>query len=281
MPRIAYVNGAYVPLADAVLPIEDRATQFADAVYEVWAVRKGKMMDVPGHFARLERSLNELRIAAPFTMGTLHVILRETMRRNKLVNGMVYLQISRGVAPRDHLFPANTKPSVVIIARPIDVAGANRRAETGIAVITTPDIRWGRVDIKTVGLLPNVLAKQAAKDAGVHDAILVTADGIVTECTSANLWIVDAKGVLRTHPVTNSILNGITKRTVARLAQERQIGLIEAEFTVKDALEAREAFMTSANAFVTPITRIDGHAIGTGTPGPIALALRQAYIAEA
>jgi D-alanine transaminase len=281
MPRIAYVNGAYVPLADAVLPIEDRATQFADAVYEVWAVRKGKMMDVPGHFARLERSLNELRIAAPFPMATLHMILRETMRRNKLANGMVYLQISRGVAPRDHLFPANTKPSVVIIARPIDVAGANRRAETGIAVITSPDIRWGRVDIKTVGLLPNVLAKQAAKDAGVHDAILVNADGIITECTSANLWIVDANGTLRTHPVTNSILNGITKRTVAQLAQERQIAISETEFTVKDALEAREAFMTSANAFVTPITRIDGHPIGSGAPGPIALALRQAYIAEA
>jgi D-alanine transaminase len=281
MPRIAYVNGAYVPLADAVLPIEDRATQFADAVYEVWAVRKGKMMDVQGHFARLERSLRELRIKAPFTMGTLHMILRETMRRNKLANGMVYLQISRGVAPRDHLFPANTKPSVVIIARPIDVAGANRRAETGIAVITSPDIRWGRVDIKTVGLLPNVLAKQAAKDAGVHDAILVNTDGIITECTSANLWIVDANGTLRTHPVTNSILNGITKRTVARLAQERQIAISETEFTVKDALEAREAFMTSANAFVTPITRIDGHSIGSGAPGPIALALRQAYIAEA
>lgn len=280
MSRIAYVNGRYLPFADAALPIEDRATQFADAVYEVWAIRGGLLLDHAGHLRRLERSLGELSITAPMSDAALGVAIAETIRRNRVRNGHVYLQISRGVAPRDHAFPAQARPSVVITAKPGRPAAMDARAARGISVIVRPDIRWGRCDIKTTGLLANVLARQAAVEAGADDCWLEAVDGL-TESSAANIWIVDRNGVLRTRPTTDNILPGITRATVLRMAEERQIRVQEGAFSRAEALAAREAFQTSAGGMVMPVVRIEGMAIGDGAPGPLSRALRDAYVAAA
>ena len=219
MSRIAYVNGRYLPYAEAKVPIEDRGYQFADAVYEACEVRDGRLVDETRHMARLARSLSEIRITPPVTKAALGVIMREVVRRNRVVNGILYLQISRGVAPRAHVFPSpNVEPSLVVIARAIDPAIGAAHAEEGVAVITAPDERWERVDIKTTGLLPNLLAKQRAKEAGAHEAWLLDGDGFVTEGGSTNAWIVTGEGVLVTRPATPGILRGITRSVVHDLA---------------------------------------------------------------
>jgi D-alanine transaminase len=282
MSRIAYVNGRYLPFADAALPIEDRGTQFADAIYEVWAVRDRVLLDEAGHFTRLARSLGELRIPMPMPAASLALVLRETMRRNRVTNGTIYLQISRGVAPRDHPFPTDPlRPSIVVVAKRGDPRRMDAKASKGIAVVVEKDIRWGRCDIKTVGLLPNVLARQAGIDAGADDCWMEGPDGRLTEASAANIWIVDADGVLRTPSTEGNILNGITRRTVIRLAEERQIRIQERAFTLAEAKAAREAFQTSAGGFVMPVVAIAGSAIGSGTPGPVSRALREAYVAAA
>jgi D-alanine transaminase len=282
MPRVAYVNGRFVRHADAAVHIEDRGYQFADGVYEVWAVIGGRLGDAAGHFKRLARSLGELRIAEPMSEGALTIILRETVRRNRVRDGLVYLQVNRGVARRDHAFPdPPVTPSVVVTAKHVDPHAAETRASRGVSVITAPETRWGRCDIKTVGLLPNVLAKQAAREAGAAEAWFVDELGLVTEGASSNAWIVDRDGALRTRGIQSNILRGITRETLLRVAGGDGLTLDERPFTVEEAKGAREAFITGAGSLVTPVVRVDGAILGDGTPGPVAKRLRQLYIEEA
>ena len=278
MPRIAYVNGRYLPVSAAAIGVEDRGFQFADGVYEVCEVRGGRLVDERRHMARLERSLNALRIARPMAPAALSVVLHETVRRNRVTDGIVYLQVTRGVARRDFAFPAaGTRPTMVVTARGNDVARLEQMAAEGVAVVSVPDIRWGRVDIKSVALLPNVLAKQAAREEGAREAWLVDASGHVTEGASSNAWIVTGDGTLVTRPLGPDILPGITRSVVREVAQAQGLALVERPFTLEEAYAAREAFITSASQIVLPVTRIDGRAIGNGAPGPVALALRHAY----
>ena len=277
MTRCAYVNGAYVALGSDAISMEDRGFQFADGVYEVWSLHRGRLLDRDAHVARLERSLAELRIAMPLSRAALLVVLGETIRRNRIREGLVYLQITRGAAPRDHAFPGNVEPTVVVTVRRLDQAALARRARDGVRVITTPDIRWGRCDIKSVSLLPNVLAKQAAREAGAYEAWLVDDDGYVTEGTSSTAWIVDGQDCLRTRALGTDILPGITRAALLSLARERQMAVDERAFTVAEAKAAKEAFMSSASGVVAPVVAIDGVTIGAGAPGPISRALRDAY----
>jgi D-alanine transaminase len=282
MSRVAYVNGQYQPHGQATVHIEDRGFQFADGVYEVWSVFDGKLADYEGHMTRLARSLTELRIEIPMTRGALTQVLKETVRRNRVVNGIVYLQVTRGTARRDHPFPAQgTPPSVIVTSKSVNFAKAQAQAAKGVAVITQPDIRWGRCDIKTVGLLANVLAKQAARDGGAYEAWMVDDMGLVTEGASTNAWIVDKDGKLRTRDTQANILKGCTRTTLMTLIAEEGLELDERPFSVEDAKQAREAFFTAAGAFVMPAGSIDGAKIGDGAPGPIATRLRERYLEKA
>lgn len=282
MSRIAYVNGQYRPHGQATVHIEDRGFQFADGVYEVWSVFDGKLADFEGHLTRLHRSLNELRITIPMSEAALTRVLQETVRRNRIVEGIVYLQVTRGTARRDHPFPAEgTPPSVIVTARSIPLSKGNASAAKGVAVTTHPDIRWGRCDIKTVGLLPNVLAKQAAKEKGAAEAWMVDEAGLVTEGSSTNAWIVDEDGVLRTRDAQANILRGITRTAVMALVADEGLKIEERAFTVDEVKRAKEAFYTSASGFVMPATSIDGTKIGNGKPGPVATKLRDLYLERA
>ncbi len=282
MSRVAYVNGLYVPHGDAAVHIEDRGYQLADGVYEVWAVFDGRLADAEGHFVRLERSLGELKIAAPMSRRALSIVLRETLRRNRVKDGLVYLQVTRGVAPRDHAFPGpDTPASVVATAKAVDRAAAEAGAAKGVGVITTPENRWGRCDIKTIGLLPNALAKQNAREAGAYEAWFVDDLGLVTEGASSNAWIIDADGALRTRDTQANILRGITRGTLMRVIAGAGMTVEERPFTVEEARSAKEAFITGAGTLVMPVVRIDGATVGGGVPGPVAKRLRQLYIEEA
>jgi D-alanine transaminase len=282
MGRIAYVNGRYQRHADAAVHIEDRGYQLADAVYEVWSVFGGKLADAEGHFARLARSLGELRIPEPMSRAALTIVLREVLRRNQVREGLIYLQVSRGVAPRDHAFPeGDLSPSVVITAKSLDRAASEAKAAKGIAVITTPENRWGRCDIKTVGLLPNVLARQAARERGAGEALFVDEMGLITEGASANAWILDGNGVLRTRDTQANILRGVTRRTLLDVIAEAGLKVEERPFTPEEMAEAKEAFITGAGSLVLPVIAIDGQPIGDGAPGPVAKRLRSLYIERA
>jgi D-alanine transaminase len=278
MSRIAYVNGRYLPLRDAKVHVEDRGYQFADAVYEVCEVRGGKLIDERRHIERLQRSLREMRIPMPMSVAALNVILHEVVARNCFSYGLVYLQIGRGVARRDHAFPSPpVEPSLVVTARPLNLKRNEALAASGIAVISVPDDRWGRVDIKTVGLLPNVLARQSAIDQGARDAWFIGQDGTVMEATSANAWIVTPQGVLVTRHADRAILRGITRAVVLDAIRGEKLSVEERAFTLDEAFAAREAFITSATQLVLPVVKIDGRAIGDGKPGPVATALRRAF----
>ncbi len=282
MSRVAYVNGQYQPHGQATVHVEDRGFQFADGVYEVWSVFDGRLADFDGHMTRLHRSLNELRIPIPMTREALSRVLNETVRRNRVREGLVYIQVTRGTARRDHPFPPEgTAPSVVVTARSLPLSKGNASAKKGVAVITQPDIRWGRCDIKTVGLLANVLAKQAAKERGAAEAWMVDEMGLVTEGSSTNAWIVDEHGKLRTRDTQANILQGITRAAVMALIADEGLELEERAFSVDEAKRAREAFYTSASGFVMPATSIDGVKIGDGKPGPIATRLRTLYLDRA
>ena len=282
MSRVAYVNGRFVRHAEASVHIEDRGYQFADGVYEVWAVFEGQLADSPGHFERLERSLGELGIAMPMSRAALAVVLAETVRRNRIRGGIVYLQITRGVAPRDHAFPAHpVRPSIVITAKTVDWAAAQAKAAQGVSVVTTPETRWARCDIKSVALLPNVLAKQAARKEGAYEAWFVDELGLVTEGSSSNAWIVDQDGVLRTRDLNANILRGITRSSLIGLIAEAGLQLSERPFTPEEAKSAREAFVTAASTLVMPVVKVDGAIIGDGKPGPVALRLRALYLSHA
>ena len=278
MSCIAYVNGRYLPLAHAAVSIEDRGYQFADGVYEVCEVRGGRMIDETRHMARLDRSLKELRIARPMSPRALAVVLRETIRRNRVRDGIVYLQVTRGVAKRDFPFPAeNTRPSLVVTARSNDLDRLEHVAAEGVAVVTVPDIRWKRVDIKSVALLPNVLAKQTAREQGAREAWLVDAKGRITEGGSSSAWIVSPDGKLITHPLGEDILPGITRSVVIDMIKAQGLPFEERTFTVEEAYQAREAFITSASQVVLPVVIIDGRSVGNGAPGLITTALRRDY----
>ncbi len=279
MSRIVYLNGDYLPEAGAKVSIFDRGFVFADAVYEVTSVIGGKLMDFDGHFARLERSLNELGIQHPLDRAALLDIHRELVARNGVDEGMVYLQISRGnPGDRDFAFPAeDVAPTVVLFTQTAPLVDSPK-AKTGIKVISIPDIRWGRRDIKTVQLLYPSMAKMAAKKAGVDDGWFVQ-DGFVTEGTANNAYIVK-NGKIITRELSNDILHGITRAALLRYAAEAQMEVVERNFTIAEAQAADEAFITGASTFVTPVVEIDGVAVGGGTPGPIATRLREIYIDE-
>jgi D-alanine transaminase len=278
MSRIAYVNGRYRPHRDAVVHIEDRGYQFSDGVYEVCEVTGGRLVDERRHMERLERSLAALRIAAPMTLPALSVVLHETIRRNRVRYGIVYLQITRGVARRDHAFPpSDTPPSLVVTAKSLDPTRNERIAREGMAVVTVPDNRWGRVDIKSVSLLPNVLAKQAAREQGAREAWFVDAGGFVTEGSSSNAWIVTAARAVVTRPADQAILRGIARTVLLDAIRAQGLRLEERAFTVAEAADAEEAFVTSASQVVLPVVRIDGRPVGTGRPGPVATALRREF----
>jgi D-alanine transaminase len=278
MSRIAYVNGRYVPHGSAAVHVEDRGYQFSDGVYEVCEVWNGFIVDEPRHLDRLERSLRELSMAMPMARAALKVVIREVVRRNRVENGLVYLQVTRGVAPRDHAFPPRgTAPSLVVTAKSVPVEKGDRLAAEGVGVITLPDNRWERVDIKSVSLLPNVIAKQKAKEAGAREAWFVDRDGFVTEGSSTSAWIVTPDGVLVTRPNGTGILPGITKITAAEVARRAGLKVEERKFTVAEAKAAREAFITAASTIVMPVVRIDGEAVANGHPGSIATRLRAAF----
>ena len=277
MSRIAYVNGRYVPHADAAVHVEDRGYQFADGVYEVVLVYNGRMVDEIPHLDRLDRSLGELRIPSPMNRPALRSVMRELLRRNRIHTGLIYMQVTRGVARRDHPFPKNAQPSLVMTAKRIALP-TGAAVENGVRVISIPDIRWERCDIKTVALLPNVLGKQQAKEAGAYEAWQVDRDGYVTEGTSTNAWIVTKDGELVTRNANQAILNGITRLTLLKLAERENLRLVERGFTIEEAKQAREAFISSATSFVTPVTQIDDAVIGNGKAGSVGLGLRRAYL---
>jgi D-alanine transaminase len=278
LSRIAYVNGRYMPARHAVVHIEDRGYQFSDGVYEVCEARGGHIIDERRHMARLQWSLAELRITPPMTQTALAVVMRECLRRNRVRDGIIYLQITRGVARRDHGFPSSgTRPSIVVTARRLDFDGNERTAAQGIDVITVPDNRWERVDIKSISLLPNVLAKQAAREAGAKEAWFVDRDGRVTEGSSSNAWIVTMGGKVVTRPADKGILRGITRSVLIEVIRAQGLELEERAFTAEEAYGAREAFLTSASQIVMPVVRIDQRPIGNGAPGSVATALRAEF----
>ena len=276
MSRWAYVNGRYVPHREASVHVEDRGYQFADGVYEVVLVHAGAMIDEIPHLDRLDRSLDELRIDPPMGRMALRAVLREVVRRNRIRTGLVYLQITRGVARRDHAFPTGVKPALVVTAKRLTLP-REETLESGVRVVTIEDIRWQRCDIKSVSLLPNVLGKQHARENGAYEAWQIDQDGNVTEGTSSNSWIVTHDDRLLTRPATHEILNGITRQTILKLAAARGLTFEERPFSLDEALAAREAFISSATSFVTPVTQIDDTTLGNGRAGSFTMDLRSAY----
>ena len=278
--RIVYLNGDFLPFAEARVPIMDRGFLFADGIYEVSAVLDGRLVDNEAHLARLDRSLGEIDIANPHSLAEWIGLQTDLIARNGLTEGLVYMQVTRGVYERDFAYPpAGTTPTVMMFTQAKTVA-ANPLAETGAKIITVPDLRWKRRDIKSVALLAQVLAKQQAAAAGVAEAWMVE-DDAVTEGSSSTAFIVTTGGALVTRPLSTALLPGITRKAVLRLAEEAGLALEERLFSVAEALAAAEAFYTSASAFVMPVVSIDGHAVGEGRPGPHTRRLRELYLAMA
>lgn len=277
MSRVAYVNGRYLPHRAASVHIEDRGYQFSDGIYEVVAVSGGAFIDMEPHLDRLERSLRELRIAMPMSRAALLTVMDEVIRRNDVRDGIIYVQMTRGVAPRDHAFPAGCRTQVVMTAKRTK-PHPRKVEEDGVKVVTVPDIRWERCDIKSVSLLPNVLAKQQAREAGAFEALMVARDGTITEGSSTNAWIVTRNGEVVTRPSSNAILSGITRRTVLEIIREEGLVLVERPFTLDEAKAAREVFVTSTTSFVMPVTQVDDTVIANGKPGSVSLKLRARYL---
>ena len=276
MSRVAYVDGVYRPHREAAVHVEDRGYQFADGVYEVIAVRGGRLIDEALHFARLRRSLAELRIQGALADAPLRVVFREVIRRNGVVNGIVYVQITRGAAPRDHAFPKDARPVVVVTARRARTPDP-KLGRDGVKVITIPDIRWQRCDIKSVSLVANVLGKQQAREAGAYEAWQVDAEGRITEGTSTNAWIVTGDNTVLTRAADHAILNGVTRQALIDIIQREGYGFAERPFTVAEAKAAREAFLTSTTADLLPVVEIDGQTVANGVPGSLSEKLRAAY----
>ena len=277
MSRISYVNGRYLPHKRSMVHIEDRGYQFGDGVYEVVLVLNKKLVDFRGHYRRLKRSLREISIDFQFSETLIKQIFNRLIRLNLIRNGIIYLQVTRGVAERAHQFPKDVPPALVITAKTILI---NPVIE-GKRAITTVDQRWDRRDIKTIQLLPNCIAKQEAVESNAFEAIMVMHDGTVTEGASSNLWMVSKNDQLITRKASNSILNGITKVSITELANLHKFQIIERAFTVEEAKEAKELFITSATAIVTPITQLNEHVIADGEVGPVSIALRDIYLKHA
>jgi len=279
MPRYSYVNGRYLPHAEASVHIEDRGFQFADGVYEVVSLINGYIADEAGHLDRLERSLKELRIALPMPRRALKLVMREFARRNRLKNAYIYIQVTRGVAPRDFKFPSgDIRPTLVITNLGNAVFNMDARKKALKKAVTVPDIRWKRRDIKSTALVAQVLAKQAAVDKGAYEAWMVDDDGFVTEGASTNAWIVDKKGRLITRPTDkNMILKGVTRSSIQALCKKAGIKLVERPFTVKEAYKAAEAFTTAAGTMITPIVEVDGRKIGDGKLGAVTARILDLY----
>jgi len=280
MSRIAYVAGQYVPHKHAAVHIEDRGYQFADGVYEVIAVVGGKLVDQQPHIERLKRSLSELRIPMPMGEAALKVVVREVVRRNAVDYGIIYLQVTRGAAPREHAFPKAIKPTLVATAKNTKPPPP-KFGRDGIAVITIPDIRWERCDIKSVALVANVLGKQQAREAGAYEAWQVGSDGMITEGTSTNAWIVTMDGAVVTRKADHSILRGVTRGAVLDIIRSEGLEFVERPFSVDEAKAAREAFLTSTTAELLPVVIIDGAPVANGKPGLLSEKLRAAYLAHA
>lgn len=277
MSRIAYIDGVYQPLNMPGILVEDRGYQFADGVYEVCAIRGGKLLDEVRHLDRLDYSLAALDMPPPMSRAALQQVMRETLRRNRVRDGILYMQVSRGVAPREHMFNPDLKPVLVITARSI---AADRRAQImkkGISVVSVSDQRWARCDIKSISLLPNVLARQSARNAKVQEAWQIDGQGMVTEGAATNAWIVDAKGVLRTRPASHEILNGIVRQVLLDCVADLGMKFEEKPFSLKEALAAKECFSTASTMSVFPVIEIDGQKIGAGKPGEVAKMLSDAY----
>jgi D-alanine transaminase len=279
--RVAYVNGRYLPFAHASVHIEDRALQLGDGIYEVANVLGGVPTDEDAHLDRLERSLRELGMPMPMARTALKLVMREMIARNRIANGFLYIQVTRGAVKRDHVPPADPpRPTVIITMRAQDMVALAERLDKGIAVATQPDIRWGRCDIKTVQLLPNLLAKQAARKTGAFEAWLVDRDGFVTEGASTTAWIVDGEGNFITRDLSNAILPGVTRRIMLEAMAEAGGNVVERKFTVAEARAAKEAFLSSATGAAVPVVAIDGQKIGDGTPGPLTYRIRELYAAR-
>ena len=278
MSRIAYVNGQYVPRKHASVHIEDRGYQFSDGVYEVCEVRGGHLVDQRRHMERLVRSLGEIRIKLPMPLSALNVVLHEIVARNRVKDGIVYVQVTRGVARRDHPFPPpSTRPAIVVTANTLDMTKSEAMASEGVAVITLPDNRWERVDIKAIALLPNILAKQTAREQGAREAWYIDKDNRITEGSSSNAWIVTRDGKVVTRQADNGILKGITRAVVIDTLRAHGLELAERPFTVEEAYQAREAFLTSASQLVMPVVRINDRPVGNGAPGLVSAALRRDF----
>ena len=276
MARIAYVNGRYRPLHAAAIAPEDRGYQFADGVYEVIKVLGGQPRDLERHLDRLARSLAALEITPPMPRRALESVVHEMLRRNRVANALVYLQITRGVAPRNHLFPKATRPSLVVTVRRPAFPGEREREE-GVGVITQSDLRWGRCDIKSVSLLANVLARQSAAAAGCREAWLIDREGNVTEGSASNAYIVDAAGRLITHPLNERILGGVTRSVVLELARSDGLEVVEQPFSLDEAYAAREAALSSTSSWLLPVTAIDGRPVSNGMPGHVVRRLMALY----
>lgn len=284
MARCVYVNGEYKRYGDALVHAEDRGFQFGDAVYEVCEISDGRIIDESRHMTRLARSLSELGIPEPMSTGAWRRVMRETVRRNRVRDGALYIQVSRGAGPRDFMFSGvETPPTVVCIARPVNPAKQQATAQNGIGVITMPEMRWARCDIKTVMLLPASLAKEKAKAAGAQEAWFLDADGKILEGGSSNAWIINSDDELITRPADSSILRGITRTTLIDLLSRDGLTFVERAFTRDEALAAKEAFITSATNLVMPVVRVDGQPVGDGVPGPVVRRLREGFhdVAEA
>lgn len=280
--RIAYVNGRYLPHGQAGVHIEDRALQLGDGIYEVANVAGFRPIDEEPHLDRMERSLREIGMAMPMARAALRLVMREVIARNRIADGLLYIQVTRGAARRDHVPPKDgPRPTLIMTMRAQDKTALAARMETGVAVAGRPDIRWGRCDIKTVQLLPNLLAKQAARAAGAYEAWLIDRDGYVTEGTSSNAWIVDQDGTVITRELSGAILPGVTRKIMLEALAQAQMKVVERKFTLAEAQAAREAFMSSATGAAVPVVAIDGKVVGNGTPGPVTRRVRELYAARA
>ncbi|MBU2582067.1 MAG: D-amino-acid transaminase [Alphaproteobacteria bacterium] len=278
MTRVVYVNGRYLPYADANVHVEDRGFQFADSVYEVIEIAAGGTVDATRHLDRLQRSLSELSIQEPMSRSALCNVLAQVIRRNRVTDGLVYMQVSRGTAPRDFPFTGKSlTPTLVCLARSLSVSARDARASRGIRVVTMPDIRWARCDIKTVMLLPAILAKEKALSAGADEAWLIDGQGFVTEGASSNAWIVNADDNLQTRDLSNALLPGVTRATTVDMAAATGRRIVFEPFSIEQAMAAREAFTTSASGTIMPVVAIDGKPIGSGRPGPVATSLRRTF----
>jgi D-alanine transaminase len=276
--RIAYVNGRYVPHAQAGVHIEDRGLQFADAIYEVVGMVGGHFLDEEEHLDRLERSVREIGMRMPMGRGALKLLTREMARRNKVRDGLIYFQVTRGAVRRDHAVPTEPpRPSLIVTARSLDPRAIEERREKGVRAITRPDERWGRCDVKSTALLPNILAKTAARNAGAFEAWLVDRDGFITEGSSTSAWIVTKEGRVITRDLSNSILPGVTRRVILKASAEAQVPVEERKFTRDEALAAKEAFITAATIGATGVVALDGQKIGDGTPGPLTRRIQELY----